>query len=88
MPGIPFAAGNPGRPPGSINKTTREVKAALAEAFDGLGGVEALVRWGQANPNLFYPLWAKLLPHQVTGEGGGPVVLSIVTGITASPESA
>lgn len=55
----------PGRPKGSINKTTASVKQALTEAFDGMGGTPALVVWGKANPQLFYPIWSKMLPTEM-----------------------
>lgn len=62
-----------GRVKGVPNKTTVAVKAALAEAFENLGGVPSLVKWGQENQTEFYKLWAKLLPTEVTGPGGGPI---------------
>ena len=54
-----------GRRPGSPNKITLEVKAALEQAFDKLGGDKSLVACGKENPDGFYPLWAKLLPKDV-----------------------
>lgn len=62
-----------GRKKGDVNRVTRSVKEALVEAFDKLGGVPALVRWGRANPTDFYKLWLRLLPIQVTGLDGGPI---------------
>ena len=61
-----------GRPPGSPNKTTTSVKAALEEAFEKMGGVGALVEWGSKEVNRaeFYKLWAKLLPKDITLSGG------------------
>ena len=84
--GIPFAAGNPGRPPGP-NRVTVSVKAALEAAFLGLGGVPALIAWGQQEPGEFYRLWGKLLPRNVTIEGGaqlGIVILPPLGSATAS----
>lgn len=65
------AAGNrgKGRPKGAVNKTTASVKAALVEAFDKLGGVPSLVAWGKAEPDKFYPLWARMLPLDVAHSG-------------------
>ena len=51
-----------GRPKGALNKTTVAVKTALERAFDGTGGIDALIKWAKANPAEFYKLWAKLLP--------------------------
>jgi hypothetical protein len=50
-------------------KTTLAVKEAFREAFDNLGGVDALVRWAQENPTDFYKLASKLIPTEVRGPG-------------------
>jgi hypothetical protein len=75
-----------GRPRGIPNKTTMAVRDALTEAFDRLGGVDSLVHWGKANPDLFYPLWAKLLPKEMVATVDGNVVLRVATMIGQSPE--
>lgn len=54
-----------GRPKGVKNKTTVAIKEAFREAFDEMGGVDALVRWGQDNPTQFYQLASKLIPTEV-----------------------
>ena len=66
----------PGRPKGSQNKTTVEVKAALDAAFTGAGGVDTLTDWAKDNPTEFYRLWTKLLPKHLA-----------VASAHASPES-
>jgi hypothetical protein len=72
---MPFKKGQPrpknaGRKPGSKNKVTANVKAALVEAFDELGGVPSLVKWGKKNPSHFYAIWSKLLPTEVKNPDG------------------
>ena len=62
-----------GRPAGVPNKATQSVKAALTAAFEGLGGVPALIEWGQKDPSVFYALWGKLLPKEISGPDGGPL---------------
>lgn len=57
-----------GRQKGSVNRTTANVKAVLEEAFERLGGVEALAAWAQANPGPFYSLWGKLVPRDLKVE--------------------
>lgn len=68
-----------GRKKGTPNKTTAKVKEAVEAVFEGLGGVPALQRWVQADPDnakTFYgSIWPKLLPVQLSGEGGGPIKL-------------
>lgn len=75
----PPAAGM-GRPKGALNKTTKAAKEAIAEAAEALGGAERLTAWAQedpANERIFWgTIYPKLLPLQVTGEGGGPVVIA------------
>lgn len=34
----------------------------LSSAFDLMGGVPGLVRWGKRNPTEFYRIWARLIP--------------------------
>lgn len=36
----------------------------LSSAFDLMGGVPALVKWGKSNPTEFYRLWARLIPKE------------------------
>lgn len=71
----------PGRPKGCANKTTVLAKAAIAEAADKLGGTDRLVAWAQEDPQNERVFWGtiypKLLPLQVTGEGGGAVIHEI-----------
>lgn len=62
-------APGPGRPKGSVNKMTQNVKDAFQSAYDGAGGIKAFTDWAKANPNLFYPLYSKLLPHDITSGG-------------------
>jgi len=77
--GRPFVKGEaPGRLAGYPNKTTVSVKAALEQAFLGLGGVPALIAWGQQEPAEFYRLWGKLLPRNVTIEGGAQLGIVIL----------
>lgn len=66
-----------GRPKGALNKSTKAVKDALVQAFDELGGVDALKLWASENKTAFYQLWGKMLPLQVTGEDGGPIVTRV-----------
>lgn len=65
-----------GRPKGSPNKLAKAAKDAIAEAAEELGGVNRLVSWVKEDPQNEKAFWAtiypKLIPVQVTGEGGGP----------------
>lgn len=37
----------------------------LSDAFELMGGVPSLVKWGKTNPTEFYRIWSKLLPKEV-----------------------
>lgn len=55
------------------NKVTTELKEMILGALAEAGGTEYLKRQAQENPGPFLTLVGKVLPYQVTGEGGGPV---------------
>lgn len=48
------------------------MRAAWMEAFEGLGGVEALIEWGSdpKNRTAFYTLASKLIPIDITTSEG------------------
>lgn len=72
----------PGRPKGSVNKTTATAKEAIEAAAQGLGGVPRLIDWAKsepANERVFWgTIYPKLLPLQVSGPNGGPVPLQFI----------
>lgn len=49
----------------SSPKVTAAARDQLADAFDFMGGVPALVAWGKKNPTEFYRIWARLIPKEV-----------------------
>jgi hypothetical protein len=80
-----------GRKKGTPNKLTVSVKEALSDAFDELGGIKSLVRWGQENPDDFYKLWVKLLPNEIkaeiTGADGGAIITRVERVIIDAPRN-
>lgn len=72
----------PGRPKGSPNKVNKAAKDAIAEAAESLGGVDRLVAWAKEDPlnerSFWSSIYPKLLPLQVSGEGGGPILFQEV----------
>ncbi len=74
-PGTPKTGG---RAAGVQNKLTREVKEMVLEALSKAGGAEYLYEQSRLNPVAFMTLVGKVLPLQVTGESGGPVVINLV----------
>lgn len=69
-----------GRAKGVQNKVTTSVKEAFVEAFEKMGGAEALVRWGLRNPSEFYKLVSKLIPHDITSDGKGVAITLLKLG--------
>jgi hypothetical protein len=67
-----------GRPKGTPNKLTADVKAAIIEAFERAGGASYLLKIAESDPRTFCALLGKVLPMQVTGEDGRPLIIEIV----------
>jgi len=66
-----------GRPKGSVNKVTAAAKDAIAQAASELGGHKRIVAWAREDPKNEAAFWStiypKLIPVQLSGEGGGPI---------------
>lgn len=80
MPFKKGASGNPkGRQKGSENKITKQFKDLLAETYEALEKKKGhgLQIWAEGNPTDFYRICAKLVPQQITGEGGGPIEVQL-----------
>lgn len=65
-----------GRQKGSPNKMTKQLKDTILQALDESGGVEYLKQTAIDHPAAFLTLIGKVLPLQVTGEGGGALVVT------------
>lgn len=69
-----FGKGNPGKPKGAVNKTTKALREMILMALSEAGGVDYLVKQAKAkNPAPFMALLGKVLPMQVTGDPNAPV---------------
>jgi hypothetical protein len=64
-----------GRKAGVPNKITADLKDMILGALSAAGGLEYLKRQAEANPGPFMTLVGKVLPLQVTGSNGGPIVV-------------
>lgn len=67
-----------GRQKGTPNKTTGDVKAMILDALNGAGGAAYLQRQAEDNPAAFMTLVGKVLPLQVSGADGGPLIVKVV----------
>src|SRR4249919_1304797 len=74
-----------GRRKGVPNKVNADLKAMILGALAGAGGQDYLQRQAEMNPGAFMTLIGKVLPMQITGEGGGPVW--VITGVDRDDDS-
>jgi hypothetical protein len=56
-------------------KAVATTRAQLLEAFELMGGVPELVKWGRKNPTEFYRIWARLLPKDAPEPDSGKMPL-------------
>lgn len=79
-----------GRPPGTPNKTTALLKDAILQAATQAGGKEGMAGYltsqAKENPGPFMALLGKVLPMQVTGEGGGDLTIKVITGVARADD--
>ena len=86
-PGTPKTGG---RLKGTPNKVTALAKDAIAVAAERLGGIDRLVEWARADPaneRVFWgTIYTKLLPLQVSGDPGAPLISKIIVAWQPSSE--
>lgn len=70
-----------GRPKGSVNKVGKEAKEVIAAAAEGLGGLDRMIAWAQADPLNERAFWSsiypKLLPLTVAGDPSNPLGITV-----------
>jgi len=78
MPRPKFQKGNPGKPKGAKNKTTKMVKEVFSEVFSDFQDdpEAALSVWGRQNLTEFYKLAARLIPTEVEGESTLKIIVT------------
>lgn len=66
-----------GRPKGSLDKNNKQLREMILEALEAKGGAAYLADQAEKSPAAFMGLLGKVLPTQLTGDGGGPVEVSM-----------
>ena len=70
-----------GRPKGSPNKMSYDLRQDILDAFDRLGGTNWLVDMARQDPRSFIALLSRCLPQavkaEISGVGGGPIPQTI-----------
>lgn len=83
-PWQPGQSGNPaGRPKGARSKLGEDFLKALVEDFNEevegrANGIEAIRKMRTDSPDQYIKVVASILPKELTGENGGPIVTKIV----------
>ena len=74
-----------GRPKGVPNKINGDLKEMILGALSDVGGRHYLAARASDTPAAFLTLIGKVLPMQITGDGGGPVF--VITGVDRDDDS-
>jgi len=55
-----------GRPKGTKNNLTSDLKTIITNVFDKIGGEDALMKWAKSNKTTFYvKIYSKLIPRNI-----------------------
>jgi hypothetical protein len=86
---MPHGAKFGGRKKGTPNKLTRDIKEAILNAFEKVGGEDYLVILAKEDPKTFAALLGKVLPVQVQAElkAETGITLQVVSGIERTPDA-
>ena len=70
-----------GRKKGVPNKLNADLKEMILGALGDAGGRDYLAARAVDTPGAFLTLVGKVLPLQVSGEGGGAITIEVITGV-------
>lgn len=79
---MPFVKGKPrppnaGRRAGTPNALTVQFRESVQRVYSMIGGDAHMASWAQKEPTEYYRIAARLIPHELTGAGGGPIQLAV-----------
>lgn len=86
MPRKSMPAG-PGRPKGSKNKVSRDIRKYIVDVAAQLEAEgRGLKEWAESNPDLFWSkVFKAVVPKEVSAEVKGSMRLEVITGIDRAP---
>lgn len=69
---------NAGAKAGEPRTKTKKAYEAIEAAFEGIGGVPALIAWAKENQGDFYKtIFPKIIPVQLAGDPENPVQVAV-----------
>ena len=71
-----FQPGNPGKPKGARHKMSALFVEAMSNDFEK-HGVDAIARVRREDPSTYLKVIASLIPKEITGEDGAPLITGI-----------
>lgn len=66
------------RTKGALGKYTKDSKEMLHLAAQGAGGLAALTKFAKERPDVFWPLWSKLVPKEVALPEEGSAIRIVI----------
>jgi hypothetical protein len=69
----------PGRPKGSLNKITKDLREMMLSSLGKVGGEDYLCKLAKENPQTYGALLGKCMPqaHTISGDPSNPLVSEI-----------
>ena len=78
----------PGRPKGSANKVTSDLREAIRASFDRIGGANWLVKLSEEKPEVYAQLLGKTIPKEIEATITNAIPVIPVPGVAPEPPPA
>ena len=84
-----FGKGNPGKPKGAVQKSTKQLKEMILKALDSAGGVDYLEARARdpKTQTAFLGLIGKVLPMTIAGDADNPVMITTIERVIVRPKN-
>lgn len=83
-----FGKGNPGKPKGAVQKSTKQLKEMILKALEGAGGVQYLEDRARdpKTQSAFLSLIGKVLPMTIAGDSDNPIAITTIERVIVRPK--